>query len=281
MRIGSMVLSGLVDGQMRLPADAIYPRVAASEWSRHQGLLADGAVVRLPFGGFLVRGPSERTVLIDSGAGPRLDLPSALGQVVSYGLLPRQLASLGVAPADITNVVLSHLHHADVGWASLDDGPFCPNATYWCDELDWRHFMENADDKRVVSALEPVHDQVERWSRDFVLLPGIELWYSPGHTPGSACVVLTAGDQMMALIGDVAHSPIELLVDVPGPGDLDTHRASLTRTSMMRRIPANAWICGSHFPDLQCGVITDGGSQWLGGPGLADLTPWGGHVYGE
>ncbi len=49
-----MVLSGLVDGQMRLPADAIYPRVAASEWSRHQGLLADGAVVRMPFGGFLV-----------------------------------------------------------------------------------------------------------------------------------------------------------------------------------------------------------------------------------
>jgi glyoxylase-like metal-dependent hydrolase (beta-lactamase superfamily II) len=119
-----MVVSGLVDGQMRLWTNAIYPRVSASDWSRHQALLADDGVVRMPFGGSLVRGIGERTVLIDAGAGPRLDLPSALGQVVTCGLLPGQLASLGVAPADVTDVVFSHLHHDHVGWASVDGADY-------------------------------------------------------------------------------------------------------------------------------------------------------------
>jgi glyoxylase-like metal-dependent hydrolase (beta-lactamase superfamily II) len=281
MRIGSMVLTGLVDGQMRLWADAIYPRVSASDWSRHQHLLVDDGIVRMSLGGFLVRGIGERTVLIDAGAGPRFDLPSALGQVVTCGLMPGQLASLGVAPADITDVVFSHLHHDHVGWASVDGEPFFPNATYWCHELDWCHFMESAGDKRVVSALEPVRDQVELWSLDFTLVPGIELSFSPGHTPGSVCIFLATADEMMALIGDVAHNPIELLIDIPGPGDLDPHRASLTRTFILQRIRANSWICGSHFPDLQCGVIANGGSQWLWGPCLAGQTSKRAHAHGE
>ena len=48
--------------------------------------------------------------------------------------------ALGLAPADITDVVLTHLHFDHIGWASVDRTPYFPNASYWIAQDDLDHF---------------------------------------------------------------------------------------------------------------------------------------------
>src|SRR5207342_1635308 len=55
---------------------------------------------------------------------------------IARGVLPASLRELGVDPADVTDVILSHLHFDHIGWVSDDDAPYFPNATIRCASAD-------------------------------------------------------------------------------------------------------------------------------------------------
>src|SRR6202011_6286538 len=103
-------------------------------WSPHQGLLSPDGMLEFALGGFLVR-TAGRTVLIDTGVGAR-----PIGPFVGGRLLD-SLSALGVTPADVTDVVFTHLHFDHVGWATTTGEIGFANATYRCDRRDWDHFV--------------------------------------------------------------------------------------------------------------------------------------------
>ena len=173
------------------------------------------------------------------------------------------LATLGVRPPEITDVVLTHLHFDHLGWATDGERRLFPDATYRCHEADWDFFMGPTpyDDSIAVSLmggrtssqlLPPIADRLETWSGDGTILPGLDVRGAPGHTPGSTVIVISSGTERAMLLGDVVHCPAELLSDDwEMVGDVDKRLAQRSREALARElegsdIPAAA----SHFPGL-------------------------------
>ena len=263
MQIGDLVVEPILDGTMRMPVTA-FAGTTVEQWAPHQRLLdADG---RLAFalGGFLVRAPGDRLVLVDAGIGPRSGLVRNGEGDYHGGALLESLAAAGVRPADITDVVFTHLHFDHVGWASQDDVPVFPQATYRCDTRDWAHFRDN---ERVQPILAPVEDRLATWDASGPLCPGIDALAAPGHTPGSTILVLSSGTARGLLLGDVVHCPVELLDDEwSGLGDVDPALAQRTRNALAREIEGTETpVAAAHFPGMVFGRLlkANGRRAWV------------------
>jgi glyoxylase-like metal-dependent hydrolase (beta-lactamase superfamily II) len=202
-------------------------------------------------GAYLVRA-GERRILVDAGFG--------------QGTLLQSLAERGHSPADITDVVLTHLHFDHIGWTSDGETATFPNATYRCDARDWRHYVVEEHDeymRDLVGALtprarlSPVESRLELYEGDTGLAPGVDLRSAPGHTPGSTIVVLSSGDQRAMLLGDVVHCPAEMLSeDWEMLADVDPQGAIRTREALARELEGTDTLFGAaHFPGLRMGRL--------------------------
>ena len=214
MRIGSFEILPVLDGEMKAPGAAIYPKASPEDWKRHEAMLDADARMTLVLGGFLVRETaSDRVILVDAGLG---SFEMGPGRKPG-GKLLESLAGHGVAVGDVTDLVFSHLHLDHVGWASESGVAVFPNATYRCHQAEWDYWITGPEEamtgvspdfvRQQKEAMLPVADRVETWSRDGELFAGVSLQHAPGHTPGSTILVISSGNERAVLLGDVAHSP--------------------------------------------------------------------------
>ena len=263
MQIGDLVVEPIFDGTMRMPVTA-FKGTTVEQWAPHQRFLDADGRLEFALGGFLVRAPADRLVLVDAGIGPRSGL--AMGGAGDYrgGALLDNLAARGVRPADVTDVVFTHLHFDHVGWASQDGTPVFPQATYRCDTRDWQHFR---DSERVQPILAPIEDHLATWDGSGPLCPGLDTMAAPGHTPGSTILVLSSGTARGLLLGDVVHCPVELLDDEwSGLGDVDPELAQRTRNALAREIEGTETpVAAAHFPGMVFGRLlkANGRRAWV------------------
>jgi glyoxylase-like metal-dependent hydrolase (beta-lactamase superfamily II) len=257
MRVGELEVVPVWDGSAQLDPTAFVAGSTHQDWQSHPRLLdADG---RLPIelGGFLVRG-GRALILVDAGIGPITVGPFGGGAFL------RSLAGHGVEPTRITDVVFTHLHFDHVGWASLGGEAVFPNATYHCSALDWDYLV--GTDARVTEKLEPLRDRFRFWQGDGELSPGLAIRGAPGHTPGSTIVIVSSGAERAFLLGDVAHSPLQLLKpELPVTGDVDRALARRTRRLVSTELQATGVpAVASHFPGLRFGCLieTRGHREW-------------------
>lgn len=207
----------------------------------------------------------------------RLEAMTALP--VEYGHLQDSLTALGVSPDDVTDVVVTHLHCDHMGWVSNHDSAHFRNAAIWVHEADAKHFLsENAPSEAAMKLMygvestrermRPVMGQLETWSQDRSIAPGVDLVHYPGHTPGSSVVVLTSRGEDAVMVGDVIHCPLEMTDDTFSiKADIDPDQAFESKRRLMRTFKPNATYVGStHFPDLAFGQlgpeVNDGFRSW-------------------
>ncbi len=257
MRLGDLDVVPVWDGRAHLvPTDFVVGSID-QDWQAQPGLLDAEGRLQIELGGFLIRRGRALT-LVDAGIGP-----VTVGPFGGGGFL-HSLADQGVQPADIGDVVFTHLHFDHVGWASLDSQAVFPNATYHCSTLDWDYLV--GSDERVTRKLKPIRQQVRRWQGDTELAPGVAIRSAPGHTPGSAIVVVSSGAAHVLLLGDIAHSPLHLLrPKLPVTGDVDRVLAQRTREQVSVELLATGVpAAAAHFPDLRFGrlVETQRQRQW-------------------
>lgn len=298
MRVGDLEVLPVADGRLLAPWPDTYPE--GPETAEHRFATDDGRII-LSVGGFLVRS-GDRVVLIDAGGGPDVGPPSrwrdeerlasllgaggldaaavahslaATGAMAAeHGTLPTSLAALGVAPTEVTDVVFTHLHFDHIGWASVDGAAYFPNAVYRCarpevdyflgsDRLDEEFFGLVFGAMAAADRLAPVLDRLEPWDGDITLAPGIDTLAAPGHTPGSAVVVVSSGERRAMLLGDVVHCPLELTDDeFVFLGDVDPDLARRTRDACRRLMEAGDVVAaGAHFTDLQFGRLLAGSGR--------------------
>ena len=252
MKIGTLTVDSVRDGQAVLPPSAAYAGRDDADWAPHRDLLDADGNLSLALGGFLVRGIGDRVVLVDAGVGNITRGPFVGGELL------RSLAVLGVEPGDVTDVLFTHLHFDHVGWATQQGEVVFPNATYRCDERDWSHFV--GPDPGATKKLTPIADRLEPWAAGGTLLPGIDLMDGAGHTPGSTIIVLSSGEERAMLLGDVVHCPVELLDDEwDGMADVDPELARRTRLALMRELEgADVPVAAAHFEGLQFGRLLAG-----------------------
>ena len=305
MKIGDIEVLPVRDGQMVFAEPPGFPPKDSPEFAPHRNYITDDGLWLMDVGAFIVRS-GKRVLLIDAGAGPGNmerfgprpftgveDADPALlayqrskgleGEAlvrslkmmshteIRHGLLGENLAKLGIAPEEVTDVVLSHLHFDHIGWTSKDGKPYFPNATYRCERRDIEFFLgAQAHDEtfyRLVwnampapERLRPVLDRLEPWDGDAVIAPGVNAMFAPGHTPGSCVIVLSSKSQRAMILGDTVHCPLELMdPEFSLMADMDQALADRTRVAIRREMEGgNVAVAAPHFPGLQFGRLLPG-----------------------
>jgi glyoxylase-like metal-dependent hydrolase (beta-lactamase superfamily II) len=263
MKIGDIVVEPVFDGVMKAPVTA-FKGTTEEQWAPHRQFLDAEGMLEFSLGGFLVRPPGGRLILVDAGIGPRSGTMSSGSGLFRGGELLDNLNAASVRPEDVTDVIFTHLHFDHVGWASRDGAIVFPNATYRCDARDWAHFRDN---ERVQPVLAPIEQRLTTWDSSGPLVPGLDTMTAPGHTPGSTILVLSSGAARGLLLGDVVHCPVELIDDEwAGLGDVDAELAKRTRNTLAREIEGtDTPVAAAHFPGMLFGRLlsANGRRSWV------------------
>ena len=133
-RIGDIEVTVLEDGFQHAP-NTLFPdhdmdraRAAAAQ----AGVAYDGAQSLIPIRGFLLRGRGF-TAVVDAGSPP--------GHAPTTGAFPAALAEAGVAPEEVTHLVMTHLHIDHVGGIVGAEGrAVFANAELVSGAGEWDHF---------------------------------------------------------------------------------------------------------------------------------------------
>jgi N-acyl homoserine lactone hydrolase len=149
----------------------------------------------------------NRVVIVDTGS------PS------HGGMVRANLAELGLTTADVTDVLLTHLHWDHVG----NIGMF-PEATVTVHQVEY-DWATNHPEPDAVFLSKPYLDYVVASSqpKNFLtgmdeggeLLPGISWFPTPGHTPGHIAFRIATTEGGVLLSGDSVKNRVELFTGVP------------------------------------------------------------------
>jgi glyoxylase-like metal-dependent hydrolase (beta-lactamase superfamily II) len=218
-------------------------------------LKAQGAATdRIPLGvdALLAKLPGH-VVLLDTGLGPKVG-----------GVLPLSLAEAHVAPADVTDILITHSHPDHIGGLVTKDGGLAfPNAVIRMSAPEWA-FLQARGNKALVEAIRP---QVQPFEPGAEVLPGIRSVPLPGHTPGHSGYRIGAGRETLLDIGDTAHSAVVSLArpDWTIGYDTDARQGRTQREAELATLAASHQrIFAPHFPYPGVGTIVKagGGYRW-------------------
>lgn len=195
----------------------------------------------LHFHCYLLRDAAGRTVLVDTGIGPE-DSPAASWAPVP-GILGAELARVGVAPAEVDAVVITHLHSDHASGAVIDGAPAFPNARYVLQRTE----IDAASEGVIDHVVRPLGERLQVVDGHADVLPGIRALHTPGHTPGHQAVQV--GDLVMT--GDVVLHPMQLIdPKVFYLYDADPELAATTRVELLDRVRAErGTIATAHFAE--------------------------------
>ncbi|AWZ06222.1 MULTISPECIES: MBL fold metallo-hydrolase [unclassified Streptomyces] len=273
------------------PAPGLVPRAAAEAWKGNEDWLApdhwdpetDRAVMALQT--WVLRS-GGRTVLVDTGVGNGRERPGSPQFHHREGDFLGELARSGVRPEDVDVVVNTHVHGDHVGWNTVaSDGewvPAFPNAQYLIPAADDFHFGPDngyanglREDDRLIyeDSIAPVHraGQSLLWDGVHRIDEHLTLESAPGHTPGSSVLRLTSGDDRAVFVGDLLHSPVQILA--PSCNScfcLDPASAAASRRRILERAAAEReLVVPAHFAGAGAVEVRREGSGFALGPWAA------------
>jgi glyoxylase-like metal-dependent hydrolase (beta-lactamase superfamily II) len=231
-----------------------------------------GQPLALPIQCVLLQLPG-RTLLVDA-CHPEVvplafDVPA--GSQPSMGLLV-QLATRGVAPEHIHEVVITHPHDDHInGLTRLDlqsDAPTFPNARHYLSQADWDALQPELAQPdslaaRTLGVLQGL-GLLELLDGPRDLGDGLALLPAPGETPGHQILRFQSGDATLFCLGDLFHFQLEAehqqhVVDW-GDADLKRH----TRAALLPSLIAeNAVLASGHISGFGRLKQSEGGAlRW-------------------
>lgn len=187
--------------------------------------------------------------------------------------------------AEVDGILATHLHIDHVGWnTTLRDGrwmPTFPSAQYHFVREEYEHWQAFARDPSAPSAysefgysivdavavfedsLRPVEEAgLVNWVEPGqIVVPGISLVSTAGHTPGHVSVLLEDGGESAVITGDVLHSQVQVArPDWAVAMDTDAGAASLARREFLERFAdTSTLVLGTHFGTPSGGhIVRDG-----------------------
>ncbi|WP_042800383.1 MBL fold metallo-hydrolase [Streptomyces sp. C] len=191
------------------------------------------------------------TVVVDTGVGNGRERPGAPLFHRREGDFLGAMARAGVDPQEVDYVVNTHVHADHVGWNTVEDAgewvPAFPNARYLIPAADDHHFGPRGgyakgarEDDRLIyeDSVAPVHraGQAVLWEGSHRIDEHLTLEAAPGHTPGSSVLRLASGSDRAVFVGDLVHSPVQILA--PSCNSCfcaDPRQAAATRRQVLGR----------------------------------------------
>lgn len=221
---------------------------------------------------------SDRLVLVDTGRRLTAEgdaLSGLLGD--ESGKLLATLDALGIHREDITDVLFSHYHPDHVGGASLDGEISFPNAQHYIAQVEWDFMQSDSIPEELApiaayarDKLQPIianDGQLAFFGDEEEVIPGIQAWFTPGHSTGHHALLIASNGQQLMYTGDtVYHSVFSVQKpDWYGFADEleDEVKAVETRHRMLERVADEQIpVVVFHFPFPGIGTITRDGSAF-------------------
>jgi len=258
LRLGDWTVRAVEAGHLWLDGGSMFGSVPKPLWSRTNPP-DDRNRIRLAMRCMLVSGRG-RHVLVDVGLGDKFS--DKLRDIYRYEpepTLERSLAAHGLAPGDVTDVVLTHLHfdHAGGSTVRTPEGlrPALPRARWYVQRRNWEnahapnprerasYMNENYDALAEAGVLTFWDGATEPW-------PGFEVLPVNGHTRGQQVVRVSGGGEVVYFVTDLiptaAHVRIPFVMgyDVAAIETMEEKRAILTRA-----VAERAWVMLEHDPE--------------------------------
>jgi len=205
---------------------------------------------------------ADGLTLIDAGTG------EAWGP--NFGHARLALRNAGFAPADVTRVLLTHIH-GDHALGLLDgERDYFPHAEIWTPARELAFYT---NPKARAAAPEPllgvfaIADQLAaayggrvKSVADGNVLPSVEALPMPGHTPGHTGYLIRGEGEDLLLWGDLLHVG-ELQAPDPELGiifDLAPETAAKSRRDILARASDEGWIVAGGHTSGFCRVLREG-----------------------
>jgi glyoxylase-like metal-dependent hydrolase (beta-lactamase superfamily II) len=254
-KIGNYELTILIDGIFEDSADVLIH--AGGDAARKAVIDNWGDTkVRMDVNCFVLRGPNGIS-LIDAGVGKEG------GE--TFGGARRVLAEMGIEPAHIDRVLLTHIH-GDHALGLLDgDVPWLPRAKILIPEADLAFFTDKTARQSLSEDRGTGFDITERLLHSYShrITPiaqgpvpdalGINALPLPGHTPGHSGYLLQGAGEDLLIWADTVHLCDAQLAD-PDIGliyDTDPQTARQTRRALLHQVSSEGWlVAGSHIAGI-------------------------------
>lgn len=247
MKIGRFEVEQLSEGIFEVFEDGMFRKIDASDITAGK---SDSELPRnsTPVGidPILIR-DGKHNILLDTGLGWGLDSKS---NYVDTSNLKTNLDIFGLTPADITHVVLSHLHfdHA-AGSSYVDDQtttqPTMSYANYFLQKLEWLYAVQRVGEKNPVQGADYDLDEMYKLYAEeklvlitdtyFELVPGITLIRTGGHTPGHQIVKIQSEGETAYYLGDLVPTEYHLNHYGMKNLDIDPLQSKKAKTLLLRQ----------------------------------------------
>ena len=218
MKFGATSVDIVSDGSFLLDGGAVFGQVPKAYWELQMKPDRKNRV-RMGLNCLLIQTPTAN-ILVDTGAGAKR--PDRLRD--AYGLngnkLLNGLKKHGLTARDIDKVVLTHLHFDHVGGCTKLDRsgtavPTFPKAEYLVQGASWEEANnpnERGEHSFYSSDFLPLKETgvLTLLDGDTELVPGVSVKVTHGHSDGHQVVLVEAGSERIAYMGDLIPTPYHL-----------------------------------------------------------------------
>ncbi|MCG8272611.1 MBL fold metallo-hydrolase [Aquamicrobium sp. NLF2-7] len=266
---GSAELTVVSDGMMTLPLGLIFPDAPQEELVKLLEKYGQPTDAMRPDCNVTLVRTGDRLAIFDVGAGPNF--------MSSTGKLLDSLEAAGVAPGDVTDVVITHAHPDHI-WGLTDDFDelVFADADYHIGAREWEFWSspdamaQMPEDRQtfVVGAqnrFAALDGRVKFIGDGDEVLPGIEAVETPGHTPGHLSFMVH-GSEPVLIVGDAIGNDTVAFAhpEWPTASDQDPALGAKTRAALLDRLAGDkARAIGFHFPHPGAGIVERRGGAFV------------------